>query len=106
MSRDVSARNKIGAAAGFCLRYDGGRIEGGSCASVCEIAAFTSCAAASTSRSSENWIVTLVEPSELLEVMLSIPAMAEKDFSSGVATVAAMVSGLAPGRLARTEIVG
>ncbi len=38
--------------------------------------------------------------------MLSIPAMVENDFSSGVATVAAIVSGLAPGRLAFTEIVG
>ena len=48
----------------------------------------------------------LVEPSELDDVMLSMPAMAENDFSSGVATVAAIVSGLAPGRLAFTEIVG
>ncbi len=38
--------------------------------------------------------------------MLSIPAIAENDFSSGVATIAAMVSGLAPGRLALTVIVG
>ena len=106
MSFAVSARKRIGAAAGFCLRYDGGMIEGGSCESVPEIAAFTSCAAASTSRSSANCSVIDVEPSELDEVMLSMPAIAENDFSSGVATVAAIVSGLAPGRLAFTEIVG
>ena len=65
-----------------------------------EIAAFTSWAAASMSRSSANWIVTELELCELEDVMLSIPAMLENDFSSGVATVAAIVSGLAPGRLA------
>ena len=45
-------------------------------------------------------------PRPLLDVMLSMPAIAEKDFSSGVATVAAIVSGLAPGRFALTLIVG
>lgn len=47
-----------------------------------------------------------VLPSALVDVMLSIPAIAENAFSSGVATVAAMVSGLAPLRFAETEIVG
>jgi hypothetical protein len=45
-----------------------------------------------------------VDPSWLDDVMLSMPAMVENCFSSGVATAAAMVSGLAPGRLALTEI--
>ena len=35
-----------------------------------------------------------------------MPAIVENCFSSGVATVAAIVSGLAPGRLALTVIVG
>ena len=35
-----------------------------------------------------------------------MPAIVENCFSSGVATAAAIVSGLAPGRLALTEIVG
>jgi hypothetical protein len=70
------------------------------------MAACTSCAAASMSRSRWNWIVMLVEPIALLEVMLSMPAMVENCFSSGVATAEAMVSGLAPGRLAETEMVG
>ena len=73
---------------------------------VCDIAACTSAAAASMSRSRENWIVIDVEPSWLDEVMLSMPAIVENCFSSGVATAAAIVSGLAPGRLALTEIVG
>ncbi len=103
---EVSAIMRIGADAGFCLRYEGGMIPGGRLTSVWEIAAFTSCAAASTLRSSANCSVICVEPNELLEVMLSMPAIAEKAFSSGVATVAAMVSGLAPERLALTLIVG
>ena len=36
----------------------------------------------------------------------STPAMMENCFSSGVATAEAIVSGLAPGRLAETWIVG
>ena len=66
----------------------------------------TSWAAASTSRSSENWSVICVEPSVLVDVMLSMPAIAENAFSSWAATVAAIVSGLAPDRLALTFIVG
>src|SRR6476661_2912904 len=103
---EVSAKKRIGDAAGFCFRYDGGMIVDGRKARVAEMAALTSCAAASMSRSGENWSVMLVFPCPLLDVMLSMPAMAENDFSSGVATVAAIVSGLAPGRLALTLIVG
>ena len=47
-----------------------------------------------------------VEPSPLVDVMLSMPAIVENCFSSGVATAAAIVSGLAPGRLALTVSVG
>src|SRR3954463_8537401 len=96
----------IADAAGFTFWYDGGRISGGSWRSDFEIAALTSCAAASTSRSSENCSVIDVEPSPLLEVMLSMPAIVENCFSSGVATDAAIVCGLAPGRLAFTVTVG
>ena len=78
----------------------------GSCRCVCAIAACTSCAAPSMSRSSENCRVMFVEPSPLELDMLSMPAIVENCFSSGVATAAAIVSGLAPGRFALTEIVG
>src|SRR6266516_6550526 len=57
-------------------------------------------------RSSENWIVIEVDPSPLDDVMLSMPAIIENCFSSGVATAAAIVSGLAPGRFAVTRRVG
>ena len=43
-------------------------------------------------------MVMLVEPIPLLDVMESMPAMVANWRSSGVATEAAMVSGLAPGR--------
>ena len=57
-------------------------------------------------RSSENWIVIDVEPLVDCDVIESMPAIVENCFSSGVATADAIVSGLAPGRLADTWIVG
>jgi len=78
----------------------------GSWRRVCAIAVCTSCAAASMLRSSENCRVMLAEPCVLVDVMLSMPGIVENCFSSGVATAAAIVSGLAPGRPAFTEIVG
>ena len=65
-----------------------------------------SCAAASILRSSVNCTVMLVEPSELTEFIDEMPAMVENSRSSGVATEDAMVSGLAPGTTALTEMVG
>ena len=47
-----------------------------------------------------------VEPKFETEVMLSMPAIVENCFSSGVATADAIVSGLAPGRDAETWMVG
>src|SRR6476620_9761491 len=41
-----------------------------------------------------------------VEVMLSMPAIVENCFSSGVATVAAIVCGLVPGNVALTVTVG
>ncbi len=58
------------------------------------------------SRSSVNCSVMDVLPCPLTEVIASSPAMVENCFSIGVATDEAIVSGLAPGRLAFTEIVG
>jgi len=66
----------------------------------------TSCAAASIERLRSNWMVMLVLPCELLELMELTPAIVENCFSSGVATDAAIVSGLAPGRFAVTWSVG
>src|SRR6201993_5033545 len=51
-------------------------------------------------------MVTPVVPNELDEVISVTPAMWPNCRSSGVATEEAMISALAPGRLAETEIVG
>src|SRR2546421_12869504 len=103
---DVSARYRIGESAGFDLLYDGGCMPGGNCRSVLEIAACTSWAAASMSRDRVNVSVMFVLPNVLDDVMASMPAIVENCFSSGVATAAAIVCGLAPGRPAPTVIVG
>src|ERR1035441_10505042 len=65
----------------------------------------TSTAAPSRFRLRSNSSVICVEPREFVEVIESNPAMLENWFSSGVATADAMVSGLAPGRLAVTSSV-
>jgi hypothetical protein len=70
------------------------------------MAAWMSWAAASMLRSRANTTVIWVRPSALVEVMESMPAIVENCRSSGVATAEAMVSGLAPGRLALTCTVG
>ena len=58
------------------------------------------------SRSRSNCSVMLVEPSDEREVISLSPAIVLSARSSGVATVAAIVSGLAPGNDALTEMVG
>src|SRR5476649_2936440 len=58
------------------------------------------------SRDSSNWSVTRALPSDELDVISVIPAMRPSARSSGVATVAAITSGLAPGSDADTETVG
>jgi hypothetical protein len=104
---DRSARKRIGDSAGLTFRKEGGLgMSGGNCRSAAEIAVCTSSAAPSMSRVSLNWMVTEVVPKALVEVIESMPAIVENCFSSGVATEDAMVSGLAPGRFALTEIVG
>ena len=48
----------------------------------------------------------VVNPTEFTEFIDAMPAMVENSRSSGVATDDAMVSGLAPGTKALTEMVG
>ena len=57
-------------------------------------------------RLKSNCSVMLVLPCVLVEFTEFKPAMVANCFSSGSATDDAMVSGLAPGRLAPTWIVG
>src|SRR5215475_1022409 len=58
------------------------------------------------SRPRSNCSVIAVVPSALLDVISVIPAIRANWRSSGVATVAAMISALAPGSAADTLIVG
>gem|GEM_PF-1279378 len=104
---DVIASVMIGASDGLDLWYVGllRRLVGSS-ERAALMAACTSRAAPLMSRDRSNCSVTRVEPCELLEVISVTPAMLPSERSSGVATLDAMVSGLAPGRLADTEMVG
>ena len=70
------------------------------------IAACTSRAAVLMSLSRSNWIMIRVLPWLLRLFIWLIPAMVPSERSSGVATVEAMICGLAPGRLACTVMVG
>src|ERR1700709_429470 len=104
---DQSVMKKIGWAEGSFLRKVGGLgIARGNRRTAPEIAVWTSCAALSILRSRLNCRVMLVLPWLLDEVIESIPGMAEKALSNGVATADAIVSGSAPGRLALTLMVG
>src|SRR5271155_390655 len=70
------------------------------------MAACTSRAAPSIFRFRSNCRVTLVLPRLLEEVISVTPAIRPNCRSSGVATDDAIIAGLAPGKLADTEIVG
>ena len=106
---DFDRRTRIitGESVGLTFWYDGGAgICGGSARDDRAIMACTSCAAASMFRERSNCSVMLVLPWRLLELIDVTPAIVENCFSSGSATEAAMVSGLAPGSPALTWIVG
>jgi hypothetical protein len=70
------------------------------------IAACTSCAAPSMLRDTSNCSEMLLLPSTLDEDISVMPGISASCRSSGTATVAAMVSALAPGRAANTWMVG
>src|ERR1700755_241007 len=73
-----SARNMIGVSAGFTLRMVGGfGMVGGSLRGAADVADCTSSAAPSRLRSRLNWMVMVVWPCELDEVIESTPAMLE-----------------------------
>ena len=66
----------------------------------------TSLAAPSILRSRSNCSTTSVLERELVDVISDTPAIRPSERSRGVATVAAMVSGPAPGSFARTTTTG
>ena len=70
------------------------------------MAAWTSLAALSIGRDRSNWMTIAVAPTELVEVSSVTPAISLRRRSSGAATELAIVSGSAPGRPAKTTMVG
>ncbi len=70
------------------------------------MAVWTSSAAESTLRDRSNSTVIELDPRELVEVIAATPGRKASDLSSGDVTDEAMVSALAPGSEADTEIVG
>ena len=96
----------MGESAGLIFLNCGGSMPAGRLRAACAIAVCTSCAAASMSRASSNCRVMLVEPCRDCELIDSIPGTVDSCLSSGVATVLAMVSGLAPGNEAVMRRVG
>src|SRR5438093_12785858 len=104
---DSKERNRIGWSAGFTLRNVGGvGLRAGRGDAACVMAVCTSRAAPSRWRLRLNWSVICVEPMAFVDVIESNPAIVENCRSSGVATADDMVSGLAPGRLAETKMLG
>ncbi len=94
-------------AAGFDFRKDGVDCRSpGRSAIAALMAPWTSRAAPSILRVRSNWIEIRVSPSELRDVSSVTPGISPSRRSSGAATVAAMVSGSAPGRFALTVMVG
>ena len=104
---DPSEMNKTAKSDGLTLRKLGGiviSIGNRRCAMVSAVC--TSRAAASMLRLRSNWITIDVVPCEEVDDIEEIPAMVESWRSIGPATDAAMVSALAPGRVADTAMVG
>jgi hypothetical protein len=98
---------RIGESAVFTLRKAGGLGRFlDNCPLAALIAACTSWAAPSILRLRSNCSVMVVRPSELVDVIWAMPAICPNCRSRGVVTEDAIVSGLAPGRLAETTIVG
>lgn len=104
---ELSARIRMGSSAGFCFRKEGGfGMSAGSRRCTPDSADWTSWAAASRSRSRLKVTVIRVLPRVLVEVIDSMPGTVARPCSIGVATAEAIVSGLAPGRLAEMERIG
>src|SRR3981081_1432658 len=104
---EPSTTNNTGKSAGFTLRKLGGIVISiGSRRWAIVSAVCTSSAAASMLRLRSNWIVMTLVPCEELDDIDEIRAMVESCRSMMPATEAAMVSALAPGKVALTAIVG
>ncbi len=99
--------NSTGKSPGLTLRKNGGVvISAGRRRAATVSAVCTSSAAPSMLRLRSNCTVMVVMPSADVEVSALMPAMVDSCRSIGEATEAAMVSGLAPGKVAVMAMVG
>src|SRR6266576_4541234 len=104
---DTSEINSTAKSDGLTFRKLGGVvISTGSRRCAMVSAVWTSSAAASMLRLRSNWMTIAVVPCDDVEDIDEMPAMVESWRSIGPATDAAMVSALAPGRVAVTAMVG
>ena len=104
---DCTASTMIGASPGLTLRYCGGAGRlAGSWPEAWLMADWMSSAAPSMLRLRSNCTVMVLVPRMLVEVMLVTPGIWPNCRSSGAVTELAMVSGLAPGSLVLTLMVG
>src|SRR5262245_24620406 len=104
---EFSETNSTGKSAGFTLRKLGGiviSIGKRRCAMVSAVC--TSSAAASMLRLRSNWMVMTLVPCDDIDDIEEMPAMVESWRSMMPATDAAIVSALAPGKVAVTAMVG
>src|SRR5258707_7166824 len=104
---DPSETNSTGKSAGLTLRKLGGiviSIGSRRCAMVSAVC--TSRAAASMLRLRSNWMVMTLVPCDELDDIDEMPEIVESWRSMMPATEAAMVSALAPGKIAVTAMVG
>src|SRR3954462_10995391 len=98
---------RIGVSAGLLLLYVGGAWSvRGSRLEAALIAACTSCSAASMLRSRLNWSVICELPKLDTDVIWPSEGICPNCRSSGVVTLDAIVSALAPGSVVDTRIVG
>ncbi len=104
---EVSFKVRIGASAGFTRLYTGGygRLPG-SVPLAWLIAACTSCAAMSMSRSIANCRMIVDSPADESELIMVSPEICPRLRSSGVVISAAMVLALAPGYWVLTTRLG
>src|SRR3954465_2771731 len=104
---EPSEMNSTGKSAGFTFRKLGGIVISiGSRGCGRGNAVCTSSAAASMLRLRSNWMVMTLVPCDELDDIDEMPAMVESWRSMMPATEAAMVSALAPGKVAVTLMVG
>src|SRR3954468_10375628 len=102
-----SEMNRIAKSDGFTFRKLGGTVISigrRRCAIVSAVC--TSSAAASMLRLRSNWMVMTLVPCDELDDIEEMPAMVDSWRSMMPATDAAMVSALAPGKVAETAMVG